>query len=206
MNTVALLAQSAGIGTAVGAVLPLLAAVVLRPHWSPRTKEVIVGALATLAATAQIVAQGGFTSDGGSIAYGAALSAIVGAAELAYRQLWQRFGVTQAIESATTPKAALAANPVADCTTCDAAANGVCLNPCGQTPALIPAPLAAPTVTAIPAVAIVPADTSVTAAPAVAAAPATDAPAAPEAEAPAALAAKRRTPHKKAVPSQDDQQ
>ncbi|MFD7830712.1 hypothetical protein [Streptomyces sp. MJM8645] len=103
MNLDSLVVHSAGYGAAVGSVLPILAAIVLRPHWSPKAKQMIVGVLAGISGAATVAAQGGFSDP---VRPGALLTAIVAvfaASEVSYAALWHRSGIAPKIEIATSP-------------------------------------------------------------------------------------------------------
>lgn len=127
------LAHSAAYGAAVGSVLPLVAAVILRPHWSKTVKHRIVGVLAVIAGISTVAAQGVFT-DTTSLAelvaqVGLTGFAIIAACEAAYTTLWHRFGIAQVLEVATSP-APKALDCGGQCAT--RAAGGLCLEPCGR--------------------------------------------------------------------------
>ncbi|MFJ5121951.1 hypothetical protein [Kitasatospora sp. NPDC088548] len=101
LNTLVL--NSAGYGAAAGAALPLVASVVLRPHWSPEVKHWIVMALSVVSGLATVAAQGQITSDYSPGAVIAAVAAVYAASQLAYIGLWHRTGLPQRIETATSP-------------------------------------------------------------------------------------------------------
>ncbi|WP_431959427.1 hypothetical protein [Actinacidiphila sp. bgisy160] len=127
------LAHSAAYGAAVGSVLPLVAAVILRPHWSKGVKQGIVVVLAVIAGFSTVAASGAFT-DATSLAElvaqgGLTGFAVIAACEAAYSALWHRFGIAQALEVATSP-APKAVDCGGQCAT--RAAGGLCLEPCGQ--------------------------------------------------------------------------
>ncbi|MFE2723891.1 hypothetical protein [Kitasatospora sp. NPDC059327] len=103
MNLNDLVVHSAGYGAAVGSVLPLVAAVVLRPHWSATVKRAIVGVLAGISGTATVAAQGGFSDTVSPVALLAAVAAVVAASETSYAALWHRSGIAPKLEVATSP-------------------------------------------------------------------------------------------------------
>ncbi|MFJ3793554.1 hypothetical protein [Kitasatospora sp. NPDC090091] len=103
MNLNSLVVHSAGYGAAVGSVLPLIAAVVLRPHWSPTAKRVIVGILAGVSGVATVAAQGGLSDAASPGALFTALAAVLATSEVSYAALWHRSGIAPKIEVATSP-------------------------------------------------------------------------------------------------------
>ncbi|MGA5822227.1 hypothetical protein ACPC54_30710 [Kitasatospora sp. NPDC094028] len=103
MNLNNLVVHSAGYGVAVGSALPLVAAVVLRPHWSPKVKTLIVTILAALSGAATVAAQGGFSNPASPGALLAAGAAVIAASEISYAALWHRYGIAPKIEAATSP-------------------------------------------------------------------------------------------------------
>lgn len=101
MDLTNLWAQSAGIGASAGIFLPLIAAVVLRPHWTAATKQWIVGALSILVGLGTVAATGAFS--GGPVLSAATVAAVFAASQVAHTALWHKYGITQAIEVKTSP-------------------------------------------------------------------------------------------------------
>ncbi len=90
------------LGALLGALTPLLTAVVQQPFWPTRKRQfaavivsVFVGLGTVLAANGGDLASLPLTS--------ATLAAVIAASEAAYRKAWQKSGVTDKIEWATTP-------------------------------------------------------------------------------------------------------
>jgi len=98
-----LVLNSTGIGAGIGAALPLLIAVLLRPHWSAAVKHWIVGGLAVLSGVGTVAAQGGFNTSSSPLALIGAISAVYAASQIAYAGLWHPTGIAPSIETATSP-------------------------------------------------------------------------------------------------------
>ncbi|MFJ4988728.1 hypothetical protein ACIP9H_33630 [Streptomyces sp. NPDC088732] len=93
-------------GAQVGALLPLATAVVQRPAWPARIKQVVAVVIALVAAVATVAATGGW----GQFEHGkltlATVLAVLAASQTTYDLVWKPTKLAPAIEDATTPKGA----------------------------------------------------------------------------------------------------
>lgn len=103
MDLSSLWAQSAGFGATAGVFLPPVAAVVLRPHWMAATKQHIVMCLSVLSGLVTVAAAGAFAE--GPVLSAATVAAVYAASQVTYKVLWHRYGITQTIETRTSPTA-----------------------------------------------------------------------------------------------------
>jgi hypothetical protein len=101
MDLPSVLEKSTSIGLSIGAVLPLIAAVILRPHWSSDVKHGIVGALAAVSGLGTVAATGSLTSS--TLLNVSTITAVYAASQLAYTALWHKYGIAQTIETKTSP-------------------------------------------------------------------------------------------------------
>lgn len=83
----------------VGALLPMLVAVVNRSHWPAWGKGVVVLASSVVAGGVTAWWSGQLTG----LRWTESALIIAGAAVVAYRHFWQPTGIAPAIEAATTP-------------------------------------------------------------------------------------------------------
>ncbi|NUL21861.1 hypothetical protein [Streptomyces lunaelactis] len=91
-------------GAQVGAVLPLLTAIVQRPAWSAEVKKVVAVVLALVAGVATVAASGGWEQfQQGTLAF-ATITAVLAASQTTYDLIWKPSKVAPAIESVTSSK------------------------------------------------------------------------------------------------------
>lgn len=98
-----------GTGSAVGGLMPLLTAVVQRPHWSVRAKKVVAAVMALVAGVVTVAAAGGLDQFQHGIPTLSAIGAVLAVSQSAHDLIWKPSGVAPAIESVTSPKTASAA-------------------------------------------------------------------------------------------------
>ncbi|MEU8540919.1 hypothetical protein AB0C52_13180 [Streptomyces sp. NPDC048717] len=92
-------------GAQVGALLPLLTAIVQRPHWSPRAKKIVAVAVAVAAGVVTVAATGGWQQfQHGSLTL-ATVIAVLTVSQSTYDLLWKPSQIAPVIERATTPTA-----------------------------------------------------------------------------------------------------
>ncbi|NGO67880.1 hypothetical protein [Streptomyces boncukensis] len=90
-------------GAQVGALLPLLTAIVQRPAWSAGVKKVIAVVLALAAGVVTVAASGGWEQfQHGTVL--ATLGSVLAASQATYDLIWKPSKVAPAIESATSPE------------------------------------------------------------------------------------------------------
>ncbi|MEU0857427.1 hypothetical protein ABZ352_18585 [Streptomyces griseofuscus] len=95
-------------GSAVGGLLPLLTAVVQRPHWAVPIKKAVAVVMALVAGIVTVVSADGLDQ----FQHGAALATlatVVAASQSAYDLIWKPTQIGPTIETATSPKSAPAA-------------------------------------------------------------------------------------------------
>ncbi|MGI5337645.1 hypothetical protein ACQEVS_09740 [Streptomyces sp. CA-181903] len=93
-------------GAQVGALLPLLTAIVQRPAWSTEVKKVVAAVLALLAGLVTVAASGGWEQfQHGTLTF-ATLAAVLAASQATYDLLWKPINIAPVIESVTSPKPA----------------------------------------------------------------------------------------------------
>ncbi|WP_031102290.1 hypothetical protein [Streptomyces sp. NRRL S-146] len=91
-------------GAQVGALLPLLTAIVQRPAWSTEVKKVVAVILALVAGVATVAVDGGWEQfQHGTLTF-ATIAAVLAASQATYDLIWKPSKVAPAIESATSPK------------------------------------------------------------------------------------------------------
>lgn len=91
-------------GALVGALLPLLTAVVQRPAWSAEVKKVVAVVIALVAGVATVAASGGWEQfQHGTLTF-ATVTAVLAASQATYDLIWKPSKVAPAIESVTSPK------------------------------------------------------------------------------------------------------
>ncbi|MER7951985.1 hypothetical protein ABTY59_31800 [Streptomyces sp. NPDC096079] len=96
--------NSLATGLQVGAVLPLLTAVVQRPNWSARYKRIVAVFASLVAGTAAVAADGGWSQfQQGKLTTVTVLGVLV-AAQTSYDLLWKPSKLAPVIEAATSRK------------------------------------------------------------------------------------------------------
>ncbi|WP_328333310.1 MULTISPECIES: hypothetical protein [unclassified Streptomyces] len=93
-------------GAQVGAILPLLTAIVQRPAWSAEVKKAVAVVLALVAGVGTVAASGGWEQFQHSTLAVATITAVLAASQTTYDLIWKPSKVAPAIESVTTPKGA----------------------------------------------------------------------------------------------------
>ncbi|WP_433860134.1 hypothetical protein [Streptomyces kronopolitis] len=101
--------DSIATGSAVGALLPLLTAVVQQPRWSAPMKKVVAVASALIAGVVTVVSVGGLEQFQHGVPTLATFVGLLAASQSAYDLIWKPTRVAPAIESATSRKSPTAA-------------------------------------------------------------------------------------------------
>jgi hypothetical protein len=91
-------------GAQVGAVLPLLTAVVQRPAWSEQAKKRVAVVIALLAGVFTVAAEGGWTQFQHGHLTAATLLGVMTASQASYDLLWKPSRVAPWIEAKTSRK------------------------------------------------------------------------------------------------------
>lgn len=84
----------------IGAMLPLLIAVVNRPQWTAQMKQIIGIAVAAIGGIGTVLASGNFDAQNWLVT----LVAVIGASQAAYALIWKPTKVAPKIEQATSAK------------------------------------------------------------------------------------------------------
>ncbi|MEU1355278.1 hypothetical protein ABZ410_15460 [Streptomyces cinnamoneus] len=93
-------------GAQVGALLPLLTAIVQRPAWSAEVKKAVAVVLALVAGVVTVAASGGWAQfQHGTLTF-ATLTAVLAASQTTYDLLWKPSKVAPVIEAVTSPQPA----------------------------------------------------------------------------------------------------
>ncbi|MFD7764083.1 hypothetical protein [Streptomyces microflavus] len=97
--------DSLSAGVQVGAMLPLLTAVVQRPAWPAKVKRCVAVAAALIAGVLTVAVDSGWSQfQNGTLTTLTIVSVLV-TAQSSYELLWKPTRIAPAIESATSPKA-----------------------------------------------------------------------------------------------------
>lgn len=97
------LVDSLTTGAQVGALLPLLTAIVQRPAWSAQVKKIVAVVLALVAGVVTVAASGGWAQfQQGSLTF-ATIIAVLTVSQSTYDLLWKPSGIAPVIERVTTP-------------------------------------------------------------------------------------------------------
>ncbi|MER5301291.1 hypothetical protein ABT039_17715 [Streptomyces lasiicapitis] len=92
-------------GAQVGALLPLLTAIVQRPAWPAEVKKTVAVILALVAGIVTVAASGGWDQfQHGTLTF-ATLATVLAASQATYDLIWKPSKVAPVIESVTSPKA-----------------------------------------------------------------------------------------------------
>ncbi|MFF8696265.1 hypothetical protein ACF08W_29040 [Streptomyces sp. NPDC015144] len=91
-------------GVQVGAVLPLLTAVVQRPAWSAKAKKVVAVLAALLAGVATVATDGGWDQFQHGKLTAATFFGVLAASQTSYDLLWKPTKLAPWIEALTTKK------------------------------------------------------------------------------------------------------
>ncbi|GAA2439949.1 hypothetical protein [Streptomyces glaucus] len=91
-------------GAQVGAVLPLLTAVVQRPAWSARNKKIVAVAAALVAGVATVAAEGGLAQFQHGQLTAATILGVLAASQTSYDLLWKPAKLAPWLEAVTTRK------------------------------------------------------------------------------------------------------
>ncbi|MCX4677596.1 hypothetical protein OG413_20200 [Streptomyces sp. NBC_01433] len=91
-------------GAQVGAVLPLLTAIVQRPAWSVEVKKVVAVIVSLVAGVATVAVSGGWEQfQHGTLTF-ATVGAVLVGSQATYDLVWKPSKVAPVIESVTSPK------------------------------------------------------------------------------------------------------
>ncbi|MFB6505603.1 hypothetical protein ACFC07_22070 [Streptomyces sp. NPDC056099] len=101
--------DSIATGSAVGALLPLVTAVVQQPRWSAHVKKAVAVASALIAGVVTVVSVGGLDQFTHGVPTLATFVGLLAASQSAYDLIWKPTGVAPVIESATSRKTPTAA-------------------------------------------------------------------------------------------------
>lgn len=92
-------------GVQVGALLPLLTAIVQRPAWAVKTKKIVASVIALVAGLVTVAGAGGWDRFQHGTATFATLAAVLAASQATYDLLWKPSKIAPMIETATSPRA-----------------------------------------------------------------------------------------------------
>ena len=96
--------ESLSTGVQVGAVLPLLTAIVQRPAWSSKYKKVVAVVVALVAGVAAVAADGGWDQfEHGKLTMATVLG-VLAASQTSYDLVWKPSKLAPMIEALTTRK------------------------------------------------------------------------------------------------------
>lgn len=98
--------HSLATGLQVGAVLPLLIAVVQRPNWSTRSKQIVAVVASLIAGVITVAAADGWAQFQQGKLTTATIVGVLLAAQTSYDVLWKPTKLAPVIEAATSPKSA----------------------------------------------------------------------------------------------------
>ncbi|WP_413100926.1 hypothetical protein [Streptomyces sp. Inha503] len=91
-------------GAQIGALLPLVTALVQRPAWSADVKKVVAVVLALVAGVITVATSGGWEQfENGTMTF-ATIAAVLAASQSTYDLIWKPSKVAPAIEAVTSPK------------------------------------------------------------------------------------------------------
>lgn len=93
--------HSVAVGSGVGAVLPLLIAVVQQPFWSARVKRIVAVVVAGIAGVATVASTGGIDQFTQGVPALGTIVAVLAASQAAHDLVWKPSTLTDAIESKT---------------------------------------------------------------------------------------------------------
>ncbi|MEW1657850.1 hypothetical protein [Streptomyces sp. NPDC093707] len=88
-------------GTAVGALLPLLTAIVQQPHWSASVKRVVAVVVALIGGVITVASTGGTGLFSQGLPTLGTLAAVLAASQATFDLVWQPSTVTGRIEAKT---------------------------------------------------------------------------------------------------------
>lgn len=86
----------------VGALLPLLIAVVNQPHWSARTRTILSVLVSGIGGLVTYVSQEGLNFDSASAVIAVVVGVILASAST-YQTIWKPVGIARKIENSTSP-------------------------------------------------------------------------------------------------------
>ncbi|MEU6632810.1 hypothetical protein ABZ905_31690 [Streptomyces parvus] len=101
--------DSITVGAQVGVILPLFTAVVQRPAWSAKAKRVVASVAALIAGVLTVAVDGGWAQFQHGTHTTLTVLGVLAAAQTSYDLLWKPTRVAPAIETVTSPKAAMKA-------------------------------------------------------------------------------------------------
>ncbi|MFE1289613.1 hypothetical protein [Streptomyces sp. NPDC058751] len=93
--------HSVAVGSGVGAVLPLLTAVVQQPFWSARVKRIVAVVVAGIAGVVTVASTGGLDQFTHGVPALGTIGAVLAASQAAHDLVWKPSAVTTVIESRT---------------------------------------------------------------------------------------------------------
>ncbi|MYX26737.1 hypothetical protein GTY75_08650 [Streptomyces sp. SID8381] len=93
--------HSVAAGSGVGAVLPLLTAIVQQPFWSARVKRIVAVVVAGIAGVVTVASTSGLDQFTHGIPTLGTIGAVLAASQAAHDLVWKPSAVTDVIESKT---------------------------------------------------------------------------------------------------------
>ncbi|MFM9647740.1 hypothetical protein ACKI1S_16530 [Streptomyces galilaeus] len=96
--------ESLSTGAQVGAVLPLLTAVVQKPAWSAKVKKIVAVVAALIAGVFAVAAEGGWDQFQHGHLTAATLLGVLAASQTSYDLVWKPSKLAPMIEALTTKK------------------------------------------------------------------------------------------------------
>ncbi|MGW3627862.1 hypothetical protein [Streptomyces sp. NPDC000880] len=96
--------ESITAGTQVGALLPLLTAVVQRPAWTAQVKKIVAVVVAVVAGVVTVAGTGGWEQFQHSALTMTTILAVLAASQTTYDLVWKPSTLAPLIEAVTSPK------------------------------------------------------------------------------------------------------
>jgi hypothetical protein len=96
-------------GSAVGALLPLLTAIVQQPQWPARGKKIVATLVAILGGLVTVASVGGLEQFQHGVPTLGTMAAVLAVSQSTYDLIWKPSRIAPAIEAATNPRRRAAA-------------------------------------------------------------------------------------------------
>ncbi|MEU3501189.1 hypothetical protein ABZ726_10585 [Streptomyces hundungensis] len=96
--------DTVAVGSSVGALLPLLTAIVQQPAWAPSVKRAVAVVVALIGGVVTVAGTGGLEQFTHGIPTLGALAAVLAASQATHDLVWKPSTITSRIETATSPK------------------------------------------------------------------------------------------------------
>ncbi|MEU5181164.1 hypothetical protein AB0G49_14040 [Streptomyces longwoodensis] len=94
-----------GTGSAVGALLPLLTAVVQKPHWAANVKRTVALVAAAVGGIVTVASTGGLAQFQQPVTALGGIAAVIAASQATYDLLWKPSKIAPSVEAVTSAKA-----------------------------------------------------------------------------------------------------